>query len=71
MQKEQLTELENHLQQAARALRAAWVLCKHNGMEPTAKELADTVLDVETARDRVTDILRPNAEVSGGGTPSA
>ena len=60
MQKAQLTELESHLQKAASALRAAWILCKHNGMEPTAKELADTVLDVETARDSVTDILRPN-----------
>lgn len=60
MRKEQLTELESHLQKAASALRAAWILCKHNGMEPTAKELADTVLDVETARDRVTGILRPN-----------
>ena len=48
-----LTELEANLQSAASALRAAWVLCKHNGMEKTAKELADTVLDVETARDIV------------------
>lgn len=44
-----LAELENHLGNAARALRASWLLCKHNGMGPTAKELADTVLDVETA----------------------
>jgi hypothetical protein len=50
-----LIELENHLSQAARSLRAAWRLCKHNGMEPTAKELADTVLDVETACQQVTD----------------
>lgn len=57
MQKEQLTELTNHLQKAAEALRDARMLCKHNGMEPMAKELADTVLDVETARDRITDIL--------------
>lgn len=64
MQKAQLTELESHLQKAASALRAAWILCKHNHMEPTAKELADTVLDVETARDRVTDILRPNTRVN-------
>ncbi len=50
-----LIELENHLGHAARALRAAWLLCKHNGMEMTAKELADTVLDVETAHKQVTD----------------
>lgn len=39
MQKEQLTELESHLQKAASALRSAWILCKHNGMEPVAKEI--------------------------------
>ena len=48
-----LIELESHLGNAASALRAAWILCKHNGMEATAKELADTVLDVETAHKRV------------------
>ena len=47
-----LLELENHLRNAAGALRAAWILCKHNGMEKTAKELADTVLDVETAHEQ-------------------
>lgn len=36
MTRAQLLELENHLQHAAGALRAAWVLCKHNGMQPTA-----------------------------------
>jgi hypothetical protein len=61
MQKEQLTELADHLQKAAEALRDAWMLCKHNGMEPTAKEIAGTVLDVETTRDRVTDLLWSNA----------
>ena len=50
-----LIELENYLSQAAKALRAAWVLCKHNGMEATAKEIADTVLDVETAHKQTTD----------------
>jgi len=44
-----LIELENHLNEAAKALRCAWRLSKHNGMEEVAKELADTVLDVETA----------------------
>ena len=50
-----LIELENHLGEASKALRAAWRLCKHNGMEATAKELADTVLDVETAHQQVSD----------------
>lgn len=50
-----LIELENHLGQAAKSLRAAWLLCKHNSMEATAKELADTVLDVETAHQQITD----------------
>jgi len=48
-----LLELEKHLSDAAKALRLAWKLAKHNGMEPTAKELADTVLDVETACQQV------------------
>lgn len=50
-----LIELEQHLGEAAKALRCAWRLAKHNGMEPTAKELADTVLDVETAYEMVRD----------------
>lgn len=50
-----LIELESDLDKAARALRHAWKLCKHNGMEATAKELADTVLDVETALQQVSD----------------
>ena len=50
-----LIELETHLSEAAKALRAAWRLCKHNGMEATAKELADTVLDVETAHEQIAD----------------
>lgn len=50
-----LIELENHLGEAAKALRCAWRLAKHNGMESTAKELADTVLDVETAYQMVRD----------------
>lgn len=48
-----LIELEQHLESAAKALRCAWKLTKHNGMEPVAKELADTVLDVETAWQQV------------------
>ena len=50
-----LIELESHLDNAAKALRCAWLLCKHNGMQSTAKELADTVLDVETAHRQVAD----------------
>lgn len=50
-------DLEAHLGEAAKELRAAWLLCKHNGMEPAAKELADTVLDVETAHRQVKDDL--------------
>lgn len=48
-----LIELEDHLGKAAKSLRAAWLLCKHNGMEAVAKELADTVLDVETAHSQI------------------
>lgn len=48
-----LLELDNHFGSAASALRAAWILCKHNGMGATAKEIADTVLDVETAHELV------------------
>jgi len=48
-----LIEFETHLHDSAKALRCAWRLCKHNGMESTAKELADTVLDVETAYQQV------------------
>jgi hypothetical protein len=51
----------------ADALRAAWLFCKHNGMEPTAKQLADTVLDVETAMHQVADALTPNAKLDGRG----
>jgi hypothetical protein len=36
-------------------------------MEPTAKELADTVLDVETAMHQVADALTPNAKLDGRG----
>lgn len=50
---EVLSELETHLGVAATSLRDAWFLCKQNGLEATAKELADTVLDVETAKNQV------------------
>jgi hypothetical protein len=52
-----LIDLENSLQTAARALRHAWRITKHGGMEATAKELADTVLDVETAAQQASTAL--------------
>ena len=53
MNKAILVELETSLTDAAKALRHAWLLMKHNGMQDTAKEIADTVLDVETAARQV------------------
>lgn len=50
-----LVELETSMTVAAKALRHAWGLMKHNGMEAAAKEIADTVLDVETAAKQITD----------------
>ena len=52
-----LTHMEKHLSDAAKSLFLAWKLAKHNGMEPTAKELADTVLDVQTACQQVKDAI--------------
>ena len=46
-------DVEIHLNKAAVELRAAWLLCKRNGMEATAKEIADTVLDLETAANEL------------------
>ena len=54
-----LLELENHLGHAARSLRAAWILCKRNGMERTAKELADTALDIEIAYEHTKNARGP------------
>lgn len=48
-----LIELEGNLYVASKALRDSWLLCKQNGLEHIAKELADTVLDVETACLRI------------------
>lgn len=47
MKLEEYTELENHLLQASKSLKCAWRIMKFNGNELSAKELADTVLDVE------------------------
>jgi len=52
-----LIDLQNSLTSAAKNLRHAWRIAKHNDMEGTAKELADTVLDVETAAEQVSDTL--------------
>lgn len=48
-----LLELENHLSNSVRELRAAYVLCKDNGMENTASSLADVVLDCELSIERL------------------
>lgn len=61
MPNQMLNELQSHLGQASKSLRNAWKLCKHNGMQPTAKELADTVLDVETAREQIAVFVREAA----------
>lgn len=48
-----LLELENYLSNAASALRAAYIICKDNGMENTASSLADVVLDCELSMERL------------------
>lgn len=53
MNEAQYIELDTHMADAAKSLRCAWRLMKHNGLESVAKELADTVLDVETASSMV------------------
>lgn len=53
MKTDQLVALDRSLSTAARALRHAWTTMKHNGMESAAKEIADTVLDVETSSQQV------------------
>lgn len=47
LDKTKAIEIENMLSSAAKSLRCAWLQMKLNGLETTAKELADTVLDVE------------------------
>lgn len=59
-----LIELENSLRTAAKALRHAWRVAKHNDMEATARELADTVLDVETAAEQASDVLEGHSRPS-------
>ena len=58
---EKLKSLDGDLSMAAQCLRNAWKTMKHNGMETTAKEIADTVLDVETAAQMVSETLAANA----------
>lgn len=63
MEYENLALAEAALRRAGGDLRTAWTLLKHNGMEPTAKELADIVLDVEVSADQLREFLatvRPN-----------
>lgn len=62
-----LIDLENSLQTAARALRHAWRITKHGGMEATAKELADTVLDVETAAQQASAALAEHRRAHSAG----
>lgn len=62
-----LIDLDNSLTTAARALRHAWRVAKHNGMEATAKEIADTVLDVETAAEQASDALAEHRRADGAG----
>ena len=57
MNREKLTQAEAALRRAGTDLRTAWTLLKHHGMEPAAKELADTVLDVEVSADQLRDFL--------------
>lgn len=67
MEYEKLALAEAALRRAGHDLKAAWTLLKHYGMEPTAKELADTVLDVEVSADQLGIFLAtvtPNAELS-------
>ncbi len=66
--KEQLKLAEEALRRAGAELKTAWTLLKHNGMEPTAKELADTVLDVEISADQLREFLTPNVQ---GNRPAA
>ena len=47
LDKTKAIEIENMLSSAAESLRCAWLQMKRNGLESSAKELADTVLDVE------------------------
>lgn len=58
MNAEQLVELDTSFTTAAKALRNAWRLMKHGGMEDAAKEIADTVLDVETAAKEVGKLMQ-------------
>jgi hypothetical protein len=61
MSPEKLIELENMLQQAAKSLRCAWRLMKKGGAELGAKELADTVLDVEEVAGAVEWLIKNHA----------
>ena len=62
MDEDTLKSLASDLAMAAQCLRHAWATMKRHGMENTAKELADTVLDVETAAEEI------NVKFSANGT---
>lgn len=45
------------LRRAGEEMRTAWTMLKRNGMDTTAKELADTILDVETSANQLHDFF--------------
>ena len=63
MDEDTLKSLASDLAMAAQCLRHAWATMKRNGMENTAKELADTVLDVETAAEEINFKFSTNNEI--------
>ena len=59
-----LSEFSQLLQIAANALREAWKVARKNNMEKTAKEIADTVLDVESAARLTAETLKSQPSAS-------
>ncbi len=59
-----LSEFSQLLQIAANALREAWKVARDNNMEKTAKEIADTVLDVESAARLTAETLKSQPSAS-------
>ena len=59
-----LSEFSQLLQSAANALREAWKVARKNNMEKTAKEIADTVLDVESAALLTAETLKSQSNAS-------
>ena len=52
-----LRQAQRHLAMAAKDLRGAWKCMKDNGMDTTAAQMADTVLDVEAAVTQIDRFL--------------